>query len=296
MPFSLSVLIARLNDSRSVVHGVTAASLMSALTLVEPRRLSVGRRLAYRCAIAALTAWGVWAQLRTEDDGTFAPATRAGITIGAAGAALGIAEAGEAMDGRLSDGLVRAGARRPRMILAAASAVVSLGSWWWGTRQTIDASSGDFDEELIEEFVDVPDEVRALVSHFLAASEEFGAPELRAQLAEARASIYVGEDEDAFWPGIGFSVRADLPLAVPGDATFPVIGRYRALDSRTFDVYLVIAEGRIGTLAISESRDWTPEEMESWMDAGRGINELQRWPELSELELLIETPAGFRAL
>ncbi|GAA3652381.1 hypothetical protein [Microbacterium marinilacus] len=133
-----------------------------------------------------------------------------------------------------------------------------------------------------------------LVEALLAADEGYGSAELRAQLASARAVRYEGPDPDGFWPGIGLEVPGDLPLAVPGDANFPVVGLYRPLDGRVFEVYLTVLGGRLSTLSISEGRDWTEDEQVEWMEAGRGVHELPGWPVPADLELLVETPGGLR--
>ena len=139
------------------------------------------------------------------------------------------------------------------------------------------------------ELVDVPDEARALAELLLGATEGYGAPELRAQLDEARATLFGG-------PSIAFEVPGDLPFAVPGDANFPVVGVYRALDDRTFEVYLSVLSGHLSALSISEGRDWTEEQQTEWFEGGRGVHELPGWPDTSELELFIETPDGLAAL
>ncbi|GAA4195758.1 hypothetical protein GCM10022219_21340 [Microbacterium oryzae] len=124
-------MLAQLNDVNSVANGLVSTAATAGLTLIDPRKLTAGRRAAYRGAIAALTAWVAWTALR-EDDVAVSPGARVGITTGAAGAVLGFAELGEALDARMHDGLVRAGAARPRLWLAAAAAVLSLVSWWGG--------------------------------------------------------------------------------------------------------------------------------------------------------------------
>ncbi|MDN3310391.1 hypothetical protein QWJ90_05575 [Microbacterium oryzae] len=124
-------MLAQLNDVNSVANGLVSTALTAGLTLIDPRRLTVGRRAAYRGVVAVLTAWVTWTALRS-DEVTVPPAARAGIVTGAAGAVLGFAELGEALDARLHDGLARAGAARPRLWLAAAAAVLSLVSWWGG--------------------------------------------------------------------------------------------------------------------------------------------------------------------
>lgn len=124
-------VLAQLNDVNSVVNGLVSTALTAGLTLIDPRGLTVGRRAAYRGVLAALTAWVTWSALRS-DEVAASRAARAGVAAGAAGAVLGFAELGEALDARMHDGLARAGAARPRLWLAAAAAVLSLVSWWGG--------------------------------------------------------------------------------------------------------------------------------------------------------------------
>ncbi|WP_413320668.1 hypothetical protein AA0Z99_06720 [Agrococcus sp. 1P02AA] len=296
MPLSLRAALARANDPSSVAHGAVSTAAIAGLTLIEPRALGVGSRLAYRAAAAGVTAWTTWVSL--QDDGSQVPlATRAGLTVGAAGAALGMAEAGEAIDARVHDGLRRAGVGRPRALLAAGAGAAALGSWWLARRAMAQAAATRdevVDDEATETLVEVPAEVRALAERLLGASDGFGAGELRAQLAEARATLWEGPEAGGFWPGIGFAVPAAAPLAVPGDASFPVIGRYRPLDGRSFDVSIGVQEGRLAMLSIAEGRDWSEEEHAAWLEADRGVHELTGWPSPDELELLIETPEGLR--
>ncbi|WP_072313260.1 hypothetical protein [Agrococcus sp. Marseille-P2731] len=299
MPLQLRSALARANDASSVAHGAVSTAAIAGLTLIEPRSLSVRGRLAYRAAAAGVTAWTTWASFQ-EEPVELPLATRIGLTVGAAGAALGIAEAGEAIDARVHDRLLAAGVGRPRAVLAAGAAVAALGTWWLARRSTLEAAAagghGDAGVEPTETLVEVPAEVRALAERLLGATDDFGAATLRAQLADARASVWEGPEPDAFWPGIGFAVPAVAPLAVPGDASFPVIGRYRPLEGRSFDVALAVQEGRLAVLSIAEGRDWSEEERVAWMEADRGVHELTAWPKPDELELLIETPEGLRPI
>lgn len=123
--------IDRLNDSRSVTHGVVSTGVVAGLALIEPRRLTTGRRLAYRGVIAAATAWMVWAGLRPRAGiDPFGQRRRAAAAAGAAGAALGLARAGEALDARVHDRLARAGARRPRLWIVIGEAAIAAAGWW----------------------------------------------------------------------------------------------------------------------------------------------------------------------
>lgn len=297
MPTTLRSALVPLGDANSVTHGVASTAAVAALTLMDPRDLTPGRRLGYRVVVAGLTAWTTWALLRTEAGATLSNDARIGMVVGAAGAALGAADAGEAIDARLHDGLRSVGVDRPRVPLALAAAAISIGSWWLGRRSdgaVAAATAVDVEDEPTEELVDVPGDVRALAERLLGTTDDFGAVELRAQLAQARAVRWEGPEPEGFWPGIGFAVPAGAPLAVPGDANLPVIGRYIALDGRSFDVALGVQDGRLAVLSINEARDWSDDERVAWMEAGHGVHELPGWPSPDELELLVETPEGLR--
>lgn len=293
--YSARDLLAALTDSRSAAFAAASSGASAALTLVDPRTLSASGRLGYRVLNAALGAGAVWAATGADDDLVPRP-LRAGLTVGAAGVVLGAAEVGEALDARIHDALRGAGVTRPRAAMAFGVGAVSLASWWADRRTAQGDQEGDVEREDDDEdlLVALPHAVRALAEGLLAHTDDFGAPALRAQLAAARAEPYEGPVPDGFWPGIGFHVPTDLPLAVPGDANFPVIGRYRALSGRTFDVYLTLTDGRLTTLSVGEGRDWSPDDHIAWMAAGRGVFELPGWPSPAELTYLVETPEGLR--
>lgn len=285
--------VRRLNDANSVTHGVVTTVLTAGLAAIEPRRLTTGRRVAYRSAIAALTAWAVWASLRPADEpDLLGPIGRGAVATGAGGTAFGLAEAGEALDARLHDGLVRAGARRPRLWLVAGQALLSLGSWWVG-RQGTRADSERTDDAEPADHVELTAELRALAELLLSATDDHGAPALRAQLVDAR--LVRDDPEEAFWPWLSLETPTEGPRAVPGTATFPVLGRYRTLDDRSFDVRLRVEGGRIDGLHIDEGDDWTDEQRTRWDEADLDLRALGSWPTADALELFIETPDGYRS-
>lgn len=293
MPEIDEMFFIRANDPSTVENAVVLTIATAGLTLIEPRTLDVAGRLAYRSAIGALAGWGAWTAVRTEHEYLMPPAAKAGVTVGAVGAALTLCELGESIDGKLVDALQRAGVRRPRIWLAAATAVLGLGTWWLGRR--VDSALPSFDEteeEYEQEKVELPSEVRALASALLGCTESFGAPALRAQLELAQAEIYLGEKEDEFYPGIGILVPEGLPRAVPADAQFPVTGRYRPIEGRTFDVRITIANGYIANLDVTTGADWSEQERFEWDMNDRSVQEIPGWPSPNELEFLIETPNG----
>ncbi|MDE0546455.1 hypothetical protein [Microbacterium sp. C7(2022)] len=281
-----------LGDSRSVAHGVTTSAATAALTLIDPRRLSVRGRAVYRVGVAALTGWMLWASLRDES-GLITTGARAGLTAASVGGVLGLAEAGEAMDARLQDAVGAAGARRPRVWMAAAAGVIGVLTWWAGRRMP------ESPFVPIEDFLDsreeeVPAQVHALVERLLSGTEDFGAAELRAQLAVARVTVSPMMDD--FSGEAYFAVPDGLPRAVPGSGDFVVSGRFRALDDRTFDLTLSLSEGALSMLSVSTGSDWDDEDTEAWYSADRSPADLGSWPDAADVTLLMETPAGRREL
>lgn len=297
MPEVDGLFFARLNDPHAVENGVALAGATAALTLIEPRRLSVSGRLAYRAALGAITGWAAWTAVRTEHEYLMPTTSKIGVTAGAVGVALALCEAGEALDTRIHDALARRGVRRPRLAMAGATAALGVGSWWLARRVDNEFPDFESDDDLdAPGAVPLPNEVRALVTAILEKTEGFGAPELRTQLAQASASLYVGEREDDFYPGIGFEVPEELSRAVPATATFPVIGRYRQLGGRTFDWHLFIAEGLLRSFHAAPGADWSDDEVCAWETSGHSVQDIPGWPSPEELEFLIETRDGLVAL
>ncbi|WP_084077829.1 hypothetical protein [Demequina sp. NBRC 110057] len=278
--------LARLTDARSPAYGVASAAALAALTLVEPRRLSVGGRLAYRAAIAGVTAWSTWAETRDTAPFLLTPATRAGLTVGAAGLAFGIAEAGEATDARLADALARRGVARPRAVMAGATALLSLATWKWADRTAAaDEPLIDLEEETV--LIDLPESIRRVTARLLEATEDWGAPELREQLAVARLVTYSWTDpldESSYQP---FAIPQDAPRAVPGDARFPVVGRFED-DGHAFTVSLQVSDGHLEAIQVEERLDLLEDEAEYAVAV--------RWPDADGFDLWVETPQGLSRL
>jgi hypothetical protein len=258
---------------------------VGALSLIDPNALTPARRLLYRTGLAGLTAAMTWLGTR----GTAATLEgRVGTTVGATGAALGFAEASEALDGRLHHALVDVGVRRPRVVIAAAAAAFTAATFVAERAVSEHLAAQD---ELDGEDRPLTDEVRSLAAALLARTDDFGAPELRAQLASAQertfrddrfASASFASASFASASFVQFAVADDAPLAVPGNAVFPVTARSATDDGRLFVVSLSVVEGRLSSLEIVEV-----------VDEGDGTgSEPPRWPEAHEVTLHVETPRG----
>ena len=144
MAASLRTLIDQLGNSRSTLFGVTSSAALAALALVEPRGASATRKLLYRGAIGAVAAWSAVAALRSERPQPVAGKALGAVAAGFAVASAAVSPLAERLDAKLVDRLARGGVRRPRAVLAAANAALSLGAWVLDRRSaTADPAGAD---------------------------------------------------------------------------------------------------------------------------------------------------------
>jgi hypothetical protein len=268
----------RLADPHSMEFGVASSIVVGALSLVDPAPLRPGARVLYRTTIAGFTAAMTWVAARGEFTSVEA---RVGTTVGATGAAFGLLGASEAIDARMQRGLVRMGVRRPRLVIAATSVAISAATFL-ADRAVSEHLAADADGHPFDwEDRPLPDTVRVLTAALLARTDAFGAPELRAQLATARERTFTDERyrSSSF---VQFAVADDAPLAVPGNAAFPVTARFASDGGTLYVVTLGIAEGRLASLEIVEVTD----------DGDEPSGEAERWPEAHEVTLHVETSRG----
>ncbi|WP_313551253.1 hypothetical protein [Corynebacterium sp.] len=290
-------ILNKLNNPNSVLHGVVSTGAVTALTLVEPRKLSTGRRLAYRGATAGLAAWSMHAGLRPISENDFdviGPIGRAAISTGTAGVVMGAAEVGEGLDARLHDAVKRTGVRHPRLWLAAGGGTFAAAAWWLGRR--FDGGGVNLDEVLPDApnrtLHEVPDNLRAVINTLLEATDEFAAPQLREQLAEA--SVYHWDGEAPDFDSTQFHVPYHISRVVPGNYRFPVIGTFTAVQDLPFTIELFIDDGYLDSVNIERTPDWTPEQEERWEEICAVNPDLELIPSPDDVELLIETPSGYQ--
>ena len=288
---------ARRERRRDVVVQSIVGVALTGLTAVRPAKLTTRGRMLFRAALATLTGVSVHSSLSPAPVGQ-ARSLAAALTTASVGVTLGLAEAIEALDERLHRGLQRRGVQRPRLVLMAATFVFSALSVLLGA--VLDRRSGlhnayaQEQEEYGES--DLPEPLRELTAVILGATDDFGAAQLREQLVNARAQLYQGENVGDFWPTIGLIADPGLPRAVPGNGRFPVIGRFYALGGLSFDLHLMLDEGRLELLTFDTGNDWTEEARLDWFESEHDAFEVGRWPRPEELTLLIETPNGYAEL
>lgn len=276
----------------SVTYGLLTTAAISGLALIDPRKLSVGRRAVYRGACAAASAWVAWSESRPQSDFPYVPTyVRAALAVGAAGATLGFAGASEKLDGKMHDWLTHKGVRKPRYVLAATSGALSLGAW--AVSRLIDDSPAHAEEDYETQVVVLDEKERAVLDKILSATDLYGAAQLRAQLRTAR-HIYDPELSDSLDRSL--KVDQNSSNAVPSNGQFPVIGRFTATDGNTYDININVSDGKLVYAAISVGADWDEARLEDWEDAEGDVDDIGSWPTPDEITLLIETPAGYQAV
>ncbi|MBG6239374.1 hypothetical protein IWX78_002353 [Mycetocola sp. CAN_C7] len=277
-------LLANVVDPRRIEYGVASSVVVGALSLVDPAKLSLGGRLAFRGFTAAVTGGLVLLELRRSDALRDNPIARAGIIAALVGTTFGLGELSERIDARIVGVLRRAGVRRPRLSIAVASAALSLAAYRIDPAQTEadhDGSDGDWPR-----FTPVDPAVRALVDGMLSATDGHGAAELRAHWPSARVEHWSDDDERVFSRWLEFSVDESLPRAVPHDATFPVRARFLSSAGVPVEAFLLVSGGRPRSLLLDVVPD-TPE-----LDGFGGddpLDDVDSWPPIDAVAFILDT-------
>ncbi|WP_110180613.1 hypothetical protein [Nocardioides solisilvae] len=114
-------------SSKDVVMAVASG----ATVLVDPRRLSPRLRRGYRVGLTALATGAGYHALGQQDARGDAealpPAGRAAVAAAIGGVVYGSVRGGERMDAASTDWLTRRGVKHPRVVLAVAGTVLTLG-------------------------------------------------------------------------------------------------------------------------------------------------------------------------
>lgn len=265
-----------------LVRAGAATAAVGALSLIEPRSLTPGRRAWYRVGMAA--ASGLLSADLGRDGQALVSPTADGVL--AAGLTMGLAEVSERLDGRTVDGLRRIGIRHPRLLLAVVGAAGTALAYWaptWAADDDPDDADADDEPERLE----LSDEARELIAALLANPSGRGglpgAPALRSQLA-------VAERVDPGYPTSDLELAVDAPerLVVPHDQTWPVLGRFRH-EGIGFELRLLITDGRLSQLMVALADDTLEDGdlMERAYDMlGEGEVPL---PAVEDLELVVES-------
>lgn len=267
---------------------LAVAGLSGALTLVDPARLGLAGRLAFRTSQAAIVGALTWITSKDVPELEWQTEKRVAMVAGAVAMTYAFAEVAEAVDAAAVRGLARRGVRRPRLAVAAGSVAAALGLAVLDRRTR---SLGTAEEDDVVDIVErpLPERVRDIIAAILERSEDHDSLRLRAQLLVASEQVW-GEDE--FGHAVEITVPDDVPLAVPHEFAFPVSAHFRTRRGVPCEIRLLVVQGHLASLVMDvHSPEWD-EIADEWDDAGGDpdpLADIGDWPLLEELTFVTET-------
>lgn len=265
---------------------VTALGL-GALTLIDPARLRPGTRFAYRSVLAAFAAAGAWRSLADLPTVLADPLKRVAFSAGAAGLVYGAAELGEALDARFHRRLERWGVRRPRVVMAAATVALSIGTACLDSR----SSALKEDDEVFEPVQrPLAPAVHELITAILEQSEDHDSLRLRAQLATASEEVW-SEDDAVTARWVNLLVADDGDLAVPHQFVFPVSARFTTARGVPCQVQLHVEGGRLTSVVLDVAAEEWERVAEDWEPGDGDADPLAgvTWPAATDVTFVTET-------
>lgn len=270
------------------------STALGAAALIDPAKLTPGKRALYRSGLAGVTAAMVASDAATGLDRR----GRGAAAVAAGGAVLGLSEVGETVDARLQRALVRRGVSKPRLVFATATFALSLmaelpsvvaarrarSAAAPGSRRGFDGAGGSSGTP-----AELPAGARSLIAGMLDFSADPSATALRTQLDSAQELVWGGVSGSYDVITIAVGDAAALSRAVPHEQQFPVTASF--VDSATGQRRLVrmrVAGGMLAELTIEN-----PEDSEAPGDpfpqtAG---NWPSRWPALAEVTFQLDSDA-----
>ncbi len=142
---------------------------------------------------------------------------------------------------------LRRGIGNPRPLMAVGSGVLTAAlALLEAPAQEAEPAGYDHDAGPAEREISV--ELRDLVAGMLNAGDDFGAAQLREQLADAKEQYWVGPGE--FACSLTFVVPVDAVRSVPRNFTFPVHADFTTPDGHPMRVGLQVHDGVLDTLLI----------------------------------------------
>lgn len=248
-----------------LTRNVIEATALGAATLIDPQRLGRRTRPAYRVGVAAVTGIATHRALVQDDELVLNPVSRAAIALGTAGTIFGTMGLWERVDAVGHNWLVRRGVKHPRLALAGFAFVTSLVPALIDQRRAADTPDSDnLGETPRHEPLDPA--LRGVLRAILGATEEYGAPHLRTQLADATWESWepprAPEDPRPEYLQLSLNNPSAHQRARPLTFTFPI--RARTVDG--VEITIGVDQGLLDHVVVEGT--------------------LAAWPELAEVTLV----------
>lgn len=298
VPQILRRFIAPGYPERAVLYSV----VLGAAALIDPATLTPGKRAAYRLGLAGITA----ATVAGDTPRHAGPVTRSALATAAGGAALGLSEASEALDGKMQRSLVKRGVRKPRLVFAAVTVALAISAELpaliaarRSARACSTAAAGtavpgsspgkgtDTNSEISPmTYAALPEGARAIITGMLDFSADPGSEALRTQLTLAQETIWGGVSGLYDLIEIDVEDAASLPRAVPHRQHFPVSASFQHPERGASVVArLEIEDGLLARLHIEA------EDPAVGLTLGSGSLWPKRWPAIAEMHFAVESAA-----
>lgn len=262
-----------------------AAGIASGLlTLIDPAKVRPGIRRATVTASGIATGAVVWLSSSSNEEYVPEKELRGSLALGIGALGAVGTHYGFVVDGKIHQMLLRCGVRNPRPLMALVSGILSTAVILLepsSAAKTTDHDNDIYGATPLEREISQP--LRELLAAMLAATEDFGAPLLREQLAGAREQHW-GEPKE-FTTELTFVAPEGAGLTVPRDYTFPVHADFTTSPGQQMRVSLQIQDGVLATLFIDALQE---QPAAAHSDDTDPFEALTRWPLASEVTFTLE--------
>ncbi|RAX49892.1 hypothetical protein DQ353_06930 [Arthrobacter sp. AQ5-05] len=230
-----------------IATALISGAASGALTLIDPARFKPCTRRSLVAGSGAAYAAVAWVGSSGNEEYKPGNVLRGSLALGLGALGAIATHYSFALDGKIHQSLLRRGIGNPRPLMAVGSGILTAALVLMESpAQEAEPVGYDHDAGPAEREISV--ELRDLVAGMLNATEDFGAPQLREQLAVAKEQYWVGPDE--FSCSLSFVVPVDAARTVPRNFTFPVHADFTTPDGHPMRVSLQVHDGVLDTLLI----------------------------------------------
>lgn len=228
-----------------IVTALVSGAASGALTLIDPARFKPCTRRSLLGGSGAAYAAVAW--VGSSGSAEYKPGNvlRGSLALGLGALGAISTHYSFALDSKIHQSLLRRGIGNPRPLMAAGSGILTAALVLLEA-PVQEAEPVAYDNGPAER--EITPGLRDLVAGMLGATDDFGAAQLREQLAGAKEQYWVGPEE--FTCSLSFVVPVDAVRTVPRNFTFPVHADFTTADGHPMCVSLQIHDGMLDTLVI----------------------------------------------
>ncbi|OIH83767.1 hypothetical protein BLJ79_13760 [Arthrobacter sp. UCD-GKA] len=229
------------------VTALVSGAASGALTLIDPARFKPCTRRSLVGGSGAAYAAVAW--VGSSGSAEYKPGNvlRGSLSLGLGALGAIATHYSFALDSKIHQGLLRRGIGNPRPLMAVGSGILTAALVLLEAPGR-EAEPLDYDADAGPAEREISVELREVLTGMLGATEDFGAAQLREQLAGAREQYWAGPEE--FTCSLSFVVPQDADRTVPRNFIFPVHADFTTPDGHPMRVSLQVHDGTLDTLLI----------------------------------------------